>query len=154
MTQFRFRVVALPTEVADRARNAATEGRADHRIAIVDSPESAPCRHCLKWAKPGERVILFPYDSVPVGSPYSERGPIFVHAEPCRRYADDNYPEAFRTGRAFRAYNSGGDMIDACLPNGEEPEAAVENLFHNPETAEVHARSATRGCYTFKIKRV
>src|SRR5947209_3064354 len=117
MTQLKFRIVALSTEVADAARKGLSESRPDHRIVLVDSHDAAPCRHCLQWAKPGEQVIRFPYDSVAEGRPYTERGPIFVHAEPCPRYTDHDYPEAFRTGRAFRAYDSAGDMIDACLPN-------------------------------------
>ena len=153
MTKFNFQVVALETAVADAARQAAAEGQPDHRLVVVDSPNSAPCRHCLQWAKAGERVILFPYDAIPPGQPYSERGPIFVHAAPCPRYEQPEYPSEFRDGRAFRAYNAENDLIDACLPNGEAPEAVIEKLFQNPETAFVHARSATRGCYTFKIER-
>jgi uncharacterized protein DUF1203 len=149
-----FRVVALPTEVANAARDAAAERRPDHRVMIVDSSRTAPCRHCLQWAQPGERVILFPYHSIPSGRPYSETGPIFVHAEPCQRYEDDNYPAEFRSGRVFRAYNSGEDLLDAYLPNGEEPEAVIEKLFGNPDTAFVHARSVTHGCYTFRIERI
>lgn len=153
MTQKTFRVVALSTSVADAARKAAAQNRPDHRAMVVDSLHSAPCRHCLSWAKSGERVIMFPYDSIPSGRPYSERGPIFVHADPCPRYEDDNYPAQFRQGRAFRAYNRDHDLIDACLPNGETPEAAIAKLFENPQTAFVHARSATHGCYTFEIDR-
>ena len=98
-------------------------------------------------------MILFPYDAIPPGRPYSERGPIFVHADACPRYSDDSYPEAFRDGRVFRAYDSGDNIIDACLPHGDEPEAAIEKLLENPQTAFVHARSVTRGCYTFRIDR-
>ena len=153
MKTSKFRVVALPTPVAEAARKAASEDRSDHRVVVVDSPNSAPCRHCLQWAQPGERVILFPYNAIPEGQPYSERGPIFVHAESCPGYSDDSYPEAFRSGRVFRAYDSEENIIDACLPNGEEPEAVIEKLLENPQTAFVHARSATRGCYTFRIER-
>ena len=154
MNKLEFRVVALETSVADTARKAATENRPDHRVVLVDSPGTAPCRHCLRWAMPGERVILFPYDAVPSGRPYSESGPIFVHAERCDRYEEPAYPAEFRHGRVFRAYNSDQDLIDAILPNGEPPEAVIEKLFNNQETAFVHARSATRGCFTFKIERI
>ena len=150
----KFRVVALPTEVAEAARKAAAEGRSDHRLSVVEEPNTAPCRHCLRWATPGERVILFPYSSISSGGPYSESGPIFVHADQCDRYEEPGYPSEFREGRAFRAYNSDNDMIDAVLPNGESPEAVIEKLFKNPEIALVHARSATRGCFTFKIERI
>jgi Protein of unknown function (DUF1203) len=149
-----FRVVPLPTEIADRARCAAETGAADHAVVTADSPTGYPCRHCLRFAKPGERLILFPYASIPAGHPYSETGPIFVHAEPCERYsATHEYPEDFRKGRALRAYNANYDMIDAEVADGSEPEAIVEKLLQNPETAFVDARSVTRGCYTFRIQR-
>src|SRR6266498_3190626 len=77
-----FRIVPLSTDVAEGARQLAKTGEPDHAIVVVDSPSGYPCRHCLRWAKPGERVILFPYASVPPGHPYSETGPIFVHATP------------------------------------------------------------------------
>jgi hypothetical protein len=150
-----FRIVPLPTEVAERARRAAAAGAADHDVVIADSPTAYPCRHCLRFAKPGERVILFPYASIPLGHPYSETGPIFVHAEPCERYrATHEYPDDLRSGRAFRAYNASYDMIDAEVANGSEPEAVVEKLLQNPETAFVHVRSVTHGCYTFGVERI
>lgn len=100
-------------------------------------------------------MILFPYASIPAGHPYSESGPIFVHAEPCPRYsATYEFPADFRSGRVLRAYNSKHDMIDAEVVNGSEPEAVIEKLLQNPETAFVQARSVTRGCYTFRIERI
>ena len=154
MNTSKFRVVAVPTEVAEAARKAASEGRSDHRVVVVEDANSAPCRHCLRWAVPGERVILFPYNAIEPGRPYSETGPIFVHADQCERYQEPRYPSEFREGRAFRAYNLDQDIIDAILPNGEPPEAVIEKLFENPDTAFVHARSVTRGCFTFQIERL
>jgi hypothetical protein len=149
-----FRIVPLSTEVAERARRAVEAGAADHASVIADSPSGFPCRHCLRFARPGERMILFPYAAVPAGHPYSETGPIFVHAEPCERYsATHEYPDDLRRGRVFRAYNASYDMIDAEAANGNEPEAIVEKLLRNPETAFVDARSVTHGCYTFRIER-
>src|SRR5439155_16209481 len=149
-----FRIIPLSTEVAERARRAAVAGAADHAIVIADSPTGYPCRHCLCFAKPGERVILFPYAAIPAGHPYSETGPIFVHAEPCERYsATREYPADFRNGRAFRAYDADYNMIDAEIVNGREPEAIIEKLLQNPKTEFVDARSLTRGCFTFRILR-
>jgi Protein of unknown function (DUF1203) len=149
-----FRIVPLDREIADRARRAAANEAADHAIVVVDSPKAYPCRHCLRFASPGERMVLFPYASIPPGHPYSETGPIFVHAEPCQRYAiTDKYPEDFRQGRVMRAYNSGFNMIDAEVVNGGDPEAVIERLLQNPETTFVDARSITRGCFTFRIER-
>ena len=149
-----FHIVPLPAEIAEAARRAVNAGAADHALVTVDSPESAPCRHCLRWAQPGERVILFPYAAIPSGQPYSETGPIFVHADECQRYsATSEYPADFRNGRVFRAYDSKYNIIDAQVMNGSEPEVLIEMLFQNPDTAFVDVRSATRGCFTFRVQR-
>src|SRR5437868_14543763 len=141
-----FHILPLPTEIADSARRVVNAGAADHVLITVDSPGSSPCRHCLRWAQPGERIILFPYAAIPSGHPYSESGPIFVPAEPCERYrATHKFPADLRSGRVFRAYNSSYDMIGAEVVNGTEAEAVIEKLLQSPETAFVDARSVTRG---------
>ena len=155
MKTFNFRIVPVATEIAEGARRAAAMGVRDHVVLTADSPNSYPCRHCLRWANLGERVILFPYASIPPGRTYSEIGPIFVHAEPCEQYAAiREYPPDFRNGRVFRAYDADCNMIDAVVANGSEPEAVIEKLLENPETKFVQARSATRGCYTFGVERI
>jgi hypothetical protein len=149
-----FRIVPLSTEVAEAARRAAASGTLDHTVVVAHSPQGYPCRHCLRFAKPGERLILFPYASIPAGHPYSEIGPIFVHEQPCERYATtDQFPLDLRRGRVIRAYNSNYDMIDAEVVNASEPEAVIEKLLEKPETAFVDVRSVTRGCYTCRIQR-
>jgi len=149
-----FRIIPLPTEIADAARRAANAGSADHALIAVDSPGSSPCRHCLRWAEAGERVVLFPFDAIPAGHPYSETGPIFVHADKCHRYSATNeYPADFRNGRVVRAYDSNYNIIDAQVVNGSEPEVVIESLFQNPDTAFVDVRSVTSGCFTFRVER-
>jgi hypothetical protein len=154
MKTSRFHIVPLSTEIADAARHAVQAGAADHALITVDTPESAPCRHCLRWAVPGERVVLFPYTAIPSGQPYSETGPIFVHADKCQRYsATSEYPADFRNGRVFRAYDSNYNIIDAQVVDGSEPEVVMESLLQNSDTAFVDVRSVTRGCFTFRVQR-
>src|SRR5450432_856865 len=99
MKTSNYRVVPLPSEAAASARRTAEAGAADHAVITVTSPNEAPCRHCLRWAQPGEQVVLFPYASIAPGRPYAESGPIFVHAAPCERYqVTDEFPAAFRQG--------------------------------------------------------
>ena len=155
MKTSNFRVVPLKTEVAEAARRAAATGASDHRVVTADSPNGYPCRHCLRWAGPGERMILFPFAAIPSGHPYSETGPIFVHEEQCERYtATNQFPADLRKGRVLRAYNSDRDMIDAEVVNGSEPEALIEKLLQNEEIAFLHVRSAGHGCYTMRIERI
>jgi hypothetical protein len=99
-------------------------------------------------------VILFSYAAIPSGHPYCETGPIFVHAERCQPYTvTDEYPADFRNGRVFRAYDADYNMIDAEVADGIGPEAVIEKLLGNPKTEFVDARSVTRGCFTFRIRR-
>ena len=150
-----FRIVPIRTEIVEAARREAETGAPDHVVVTADSPMGYPCRHCLRWARPGERMILFPFAAIAPGRPYSESGPIFVHAEPCERYAATReFPAEFRTGRVLRAYNSQHDIIAAEVANGEGPEDVIERFLQEPETAFVHVRSASHGCYTMEIERV
>jgi hypothetical protein len=150
-----FRIVPIRTEIAEAARRDAMAGASDHVFVTADSPTGYPCRHCLRWAQPGERVILFPFAAIAPGRPYSESGPIFVHAEPCERYtATHEFPPEFRSGRVVRAYNSRRDIIAAESANGEGPEAVIERFLEKPETAFVHVRSASHGCYTLEVERI
>ena len=149
-----YRVVPLATEIATAARAAARLQKPDHATMTVAEPKTAPCRHCLRWAEPGERVILFPYASIESGSPYAESGPIFIHESECERYAATaEYPSAFRNGRVVRAYDADRKMIDAVAVNGTRIEAVIETLLRNPASAFLQVRSADRGCYTLGIQR-
>ncbi len=155
MKSSTFQVIPLPTEVAEAARRAAERGESDHEIVIADAPTGFPCRHCLQWARPGDRMVLFPFAAIPAGRPYSESGPIFVHAEPCQRYSTtDEFPADFRNGRVIRAYDSDQNIIAAEVVNGSEPEAIIEKFLEKPETAFVHVRSASHGCYTMEVQRI
>jgi Protein of unknown function (DUF1203) len=154
MKSSNFRIVPVSTEIAETARRAVNAGASDHALVTAKAPGTYPCRHCLRWAEPGERVILFPYPAIPTGHPYSEIGPIFVHADQCKRYsATDEYPADFRSGRVFRAYDERSNIIDAQVVDGREPELVIQELFENPETAFVDVRSVTHGCFTFRIQR-
>jgi hypothetical protein len=150
-----FRIVPIRTEIAEAARREVEVGAPDHVFVTADSPNGFPCRHCLRWAQPGERMILFPFAAIAPGRPYSESGPIFVHAGPCERYAATHeFPAAFRNGRVIRAYNSQHAIIAAEVANGEEPEAVIERFLQQPETAFIHVRSVSHGCYTMEVERI
>jgi hypothetical protein len=150
-----FRIVPICTEIAEAARREAEMCALDHRVVTADSPRGYPCRHCLRWAQAGERMILFPFAAIAPGRPYSESGPIFVHAEPCERYAaTGEFPSDFRNGRVVRAYNSQHDIIAAEVVNSEGPEPVIERFLRKPETAFVHVRSVSHGCYTMEVERL
>ena len=155
MKSSKFRMIPLPTDVAEKARRDA--GNAVHRSPHCDcrfaQRLSVPALFAL--GKTGRTHDFVSLRAIPAGRPYSESGPIFVHAEPCERYAaTDQFPADFRKGRVIRAYDSDQNIIAAEVVNGSEPEAIIEKFLQKPETAFVHVRSASHGCYTMKIERI
>jgi hypothetical protein len=149
-----YRIVPLPTEVAERARANARAGASDHVIVTADAAKSYPCRHCLQWAAPGQELVLFPFTTIEPGKPYAETGPIFVHAKACERYrATDEFPGEFRESRSIRGYDAAENMIAGEVINGSGPEEVIDQLLENPQIAFLQVRSASRGCYTFGIER-
>ncbi|MGI8820984.1 MAG: DUF1203 domain-containing protein [Chthoniobacterales bacterium] len=148
-----FRIVPLPTALAEQARRTAALGQPDHQVVIADGPKSAPCRHCLRWADSGETMILFPYQSIPTDRPYAESGPIFVHQEACQRYAaTETYPAAFSTARVIRGYNTQCEIIAGEAATGDA-EPVLEAMLQDPDISFLHVRSLTYGCYTMKVER-
>ena len=74
---------------------------------------------------------------------------------PCERYKEiDQFPIEFREGRVLRAYNSQHDMIAAEVAGEEEPEAVIERFLQKRQTAFVHVRSVSHGCYTMEVERL
>jgi len=144
----------IPTAMADQARTTKVDSYG-HAIR-VQTDQASPCRHCLRITSVGEPVLLLSYN--PFGAdhgPYSEVGPIFVHAGPCA--ADgQNYvlPGDFRKrARVLRAYNCAHAIEDSAIAGPGEAEDAARRFFGNERIAYIHVRHTTYGCYDFTIER-
>ena len=91
--------------------------------------------------------------------PYAETGPIFLHAEPCERYAQtEEAPDMFfRNGRRYliKGYYA-NDRIAYGTGQIVEPEdmtKAAEKILQRPDISYVHVRSALNNCYQLRIER-
>ena len=81
-----FRCIALPTEIAERFRVTRIGDRGTPAIVRELAPgSSGPCRHCLRFARAGEMLVLVSYDLPRPLGVYWTPSPIFVHADPCER---------------------------------------------------------------------
>src|SRR3981189_2098431 len=101
------RIVAIPTEVAEAVRatlRAPVYGFPAHAELATDA---APCRHCLRTFVVGEdHRILFTYDRFAGVESLPQPGPVYVHADACRRYLEHGgFPEELRgSPRTVGAY--------------------------------------------------
>ncbi|MFO0997066.1 MAG: DUF1203 domain-containing protein [Alphaproteobacteria bacterium] len=152
-----YRAIPIPTAVAETARTALVDsyGNALKRH-VAQSHPGAPCRHCLADVGVGEGYVTMAYSAFTTPGPYSEVGPIFLHAERCPAFdrATNRLPEIVRLRTvAIRGYNAAHEIEAADLVEGEDAESLIERLLENPAVAYLHARTARYGCYLCRIER-
>jgi hypothetical protein len=122
------------------------------------APEDGyPCRHCLGDIKKGEPYLTLAHRPFPAPQPYAEIGPIFLHAEPCRRGGGTAAIPAFLDSPRYivRGYGANDRIVYGTgnvVATGEIP-AYAERLLENKNIAYVHVRSASNNCYHCRIER-
>ncbi|MEZ2131464.1 MULTISPECIES: DUF1203 domain-containing protein [unclassified Sinorhizobium] len=124
-------------------------------VFVSDGP-GHPCRHCLRNIDAGEQVLVFAYRPFPSLQPYAETGPIFLHAEPCRRYlAEEALPPVLATSPDFivRGYSKDDRIVygSGAVTSTEQIPAYAAALLDRPDIAYVHVRSARNNCYQCRI---
>jgi len=152
----RFRVVAIPTAVAEAVRatlQAPGYGFPAHSDIGADA---APCRHCLRLIpSAAARRILFTYDRFAGVESLPSPGPVYIHAEPCDRYIENaGFPDELRgSPRTLEGYARGRRLLAQKYVTDEKMERVIEEIFGDSAVDYIHVNSTTAGCYTFRIER-
>lgn len=133
---------------ADLARHGARRCR-------VDTCPGFPDRVEMRDLAPGETALLVNYLHQPAATPYRASHAIFVREGAERRYAaTGTIPDVIRLRTiSLRAFDAGGDMVDADLVEGRDIEALIRHFLAAPSVAYLHAHYAKRGCYAGRIER-
>ena len=151
-----FRVVAIPTEVAEAVRSTMHAPGYGFPAHAEPATDAAPCRHCLRIIEPGEaRRILFTYDRFAGVESLPQPGPVYIHADACPRYQEQaGIPEELRSSpRTLEAYARGRRLVAQEYVQDGDFEPKLEKLFGIPEVDYVQVNSTTAGCFTFRIER-
>lgn len=151
-----FRYVALPTAVAEAVRETLIAPRYGHPAHVEVAKGYGPCRHCLRTFDVGrERRILFTLDPFDGLEPLPLPGPVFIHADACRRYPEAaGFPDDLRAhALTLNAYGAGRRLADQAYVADGAVEVALEQLFANAEVAYVHVRDTLAGCYDLRVQR-
>ena len=152
----RFTVVAIPTEVAEYVRanrKSPVYGFPAHKEVAAGR---APCRHCLKLIRPEkEELLLFTYDPFQENKARPIPGPVYLHAEECKRYCrEKTFPDVYKGRRlTFSAYGAERNLVKEILLTEGEEETTANQLLAIPEVEYVHVRSTEAGCYLFRLER-
>lgn len=128
--------------------------RGAERCVAHDRP-GYPDRVELRDAEPGERLLLLNYLHQPADTPYRASHAIYVlegALRPCR--VVNAVPEVMRIRPlSMRAFDAGGNMVDADLTDGAQAQALITRLLSRPDVDYIQAHYARRGCYAARIER-
>jgi hypothetical protein len=151
-----YRIVAIPSEIADVVRSTRTSPGYGHPAHAEVAGGHGPCRQCLRTFAIGqERRILFTYDPFAGTESLPLPGPVFIHEAPCERYAEDaGFPDALRPhALTFNAYEQGRRLRAQEYVTDGRVEPVIERLFARSDVDYIHVRDTRAGCFDFAIER-
>jgi hypothetical protein len=152
------RFVALPTEEVAVLQRGGSDAHGQAPERQISDGGGVPCRHCLTRVAKGEPYLVLAYRPFPEDQPYAETGPIFLHAEPCPRFAETSAIPEILTQRpefVMRGYDEHDRIVyESCtiVAEGRIVEEA-ERLLEIPQVEYLHVRARTSTCYQCRIER-
>ncbi|HME82168.1 MAG TPA: DUF1203 domain-containing protein [Candidatus Eremiobacteraceae bacterium] len=156
MAHSSFRVIALPTTVAQLVRETMRSPGYGHPASDDVAQGYGPCRHCLRaFAVGREHRILFTYDPFSGNETLPLPGPVFVHSDVCARYPEEaGFPDDLRAhALTLNAYARGRKLIEQAYVTNGAVEEMVERLLARTDVDYIHVRDTGAGCYDFRIER-
>src|SRR5262245_5714505 len=145
-------IAPIPDAFLSRVRS---EGLDDQGQPVkhVIAEGGEPCRDVLRRAHRGERLILASFTPFSKPGPYKEYGPIFVLADDAGELRDALTPGYLREQFVIRAYSPDEEILDAALVQSDELTPTVERFLERADTAFLHVRFPTYGCFALRIDR-
>lgn len=124
----------------------------------VSDGGGVPCRHCQQDVAKGEDYLILAYSPFPKPQPFSETGPIFLHAQPCPRYPEnDIVPPMFlkRESYLLKGYGRDDRIVYGTGQIVKSPDIAkaAEAILEQSEVEYIHVRSALNNCFSCRIDR-
>jgi hypothetical protein len=149
--------IAIPPIPAAFLRRVRTQGLDDlgQPVKHVTAEGGEPCRDVLRRARPGERLILASFTPFAKPGPYKEYGPIFVLADADTDASRDALPldGYLRERFVIRAYSIAEEILDAELVTPGDAASTVDRFLGRDDTAFLHVRFPTYGCFALRVDR-
>jgi len=150
--------IAMPAADAEHLWNGGLDAYGRQPETMVSDGPGYPCRHCLKNINAGEELFVLAYRPFPALQPYAETGPIFLHRQPCERYAADEIipPMLSSSDYIVRGYSHEDRIVygSGAVTPTERIASRAEELLARDDIAYVHVRSARNNCYQCRIDKV
>lgn len=152
------RYEALATDLVCALQAGAPDANGQMPERRISDGGRNPCRHCLTDIEAGTPMLVLAHRPFPSAQPYAELGPIFLHAEPCKRHDPaTGMPAMFRTraGYLVRGYDSDDRIVygSGFMVSPDALDARAGELLARPDIAYLHVRSGSYNCYQCRIDR-
>jgi hypothetical protein len=156
---FEVRFIAMPTSTAESYWKGMPDANGQPPERHVSDGSGNPCRHCLEDIAQGEPFLILAWCPFPAAQPYAETGPIFLHAEPCKRHGEAAaMPSMFGNRKRFllRGYGRDDRIVYGTgqIVPAKELESTARALLGRDDIAYLHLRSGSYNCYQCRIERV
>jgi hypothetical protein len=144
----------IPTPDLDEVRARGVDDLGNPVQVAAAAGEGEPLRCCLRYARPGEPIMLISYSPAGRGV-WREVGPVFVHADTCPGPTSTSLPEQLRTGPGvLRAYRPDGSMNyerNTLVAGDEDLEGELRRLLRDPDVSRVHVRTVRPQCFLYSV---
>lgn len=153
----QFRCIPLDTEYAQRMRRSSTDDFGYPISKRIEPGNTYPCRHCLREAASDAGMLLLSYQVPRPKSVYGHPTAIFLCAEACSRFNENNtIPKIVRNRLiVLRSFNEDGSMIYNAneLVDGADCDTVLQNLLAREDIAHINVHTAKAGCMLCRIER-
>ena len=150
------RVIALPTETAQKVLATMKSPGYGHPAHTEVATGHGPCRHCLRPFRVGEeKRTLFTYDPFYRLAAVPQPGPVFIHAELCKRFDEESgYPkELLPYPVVMDGYDFEQILIVQRRAADGNHEMVLAEIFESDAIQYVLVRDLMAGCFDFRVER-
>lgn len=150
------RVIALPTETAQRVLATMRSPGYGHPAHTEVATGHGPCRHCLKPFRVGEeRRTLFTCNPFYKLAEIPAPGPVFLHTEMCERFDEAaGYPvELLPYPVVLDGYDLEQGLVAQRKVTDGGQEAAIREMLEDDAVRYVLVRDLEAGCFDFRVER-
>lgn len=156
----KFKIVPLSEEYARSIRKIRKDQR-DNEVIEQLASGKGPCRVSLTPFIVGKDIrLLFSYSPFEKENAFNQPGPIFIHKEEVKAYADIHvFPPAIKADKenfplTLIGYDQQQHMVFSKVVGEEDVDHLIASIFDShPEINYLHARNAEAGCFICKIER-
>lgn len=149
--------LALEDDVVAAYRNGSIDANGQSPELRVASKSELPCRHCMDFIKAGEQFLTLAHRPFPAPQPYAELGPIFLHADACKRGGGTSEVPPFLLSPTYiiRGYGLDDRIVYGTgqIVETRKIPATAEAILQDRTIAYIHVRSASNNCYHCRIER-